>query len=501
MGMIPQCAGYEIDLTIGDVQEDHWPNATDTPLETRAYGARWSPPFKILATAMLPPFTDRPPIFGQSTRGQLCDGPEVPVLPHAWEYSRKCELCRCASSKSLETEALYSSVEVVCKAPCSGGSPESVCLMGTTDVHVKYLHYLSQEINITDTFPAWTNDQLYRRGKGSDAFFRFPELQVKEGDKRAFTECCRSDQSRLLHTKDAPLVLLAMYSHGASRTMLKETYERDGWVEHGRLPTGHNPSEASILRNKATCLYHPMPSTISGATSLFDARTELIKKHPSEKTPKHDLGPSRDVSHPTFEPCVPGGDLSMTVRKSTDYVEPMTDACGSPQWKPADPEDIKPFGSVHNEVPLLILNARKYQPQARNDEPSAGRRWRFRPPTTAVQDSYGIAQVKFVRTRQDRHVLKHTVVPAMHGLARGAGVVTGIVAPREHPISIPRPYNGAYGVVNVNKRRGRKSINALLGYYTSCLYTSHGEDFLHHEAGQVPVSRGKTHTEVPEESY
>ncbi|KAI8508181.1 hypothetical protein Bbelb_144210 [Branchiostoma belcheri] len=24
-----QCAGYEIDLTIGDVQEDHWPNATD----------------------------------------------------------------------------------------------------------------------------------------------------------------------------------------------------------------------------------------------------------------------------------------------------------------------------------------------------------------------------------------------------------------------------------------------------------------------------------------
>ncbi|KAI8486049.1 hypothetical protein Bbelb_361490 [Branchiostoma belcheri] len=29
MGMIPQCAGYEIDLTIGDVQEDHWPNATD----------------------------------------------------------------------------------------------------------------------------------------------------------------------------------------------------------------------------------------------------------------------------------------------------------------------------------------------------------------------------------------------------------------------------------------------------------------------------------------
>ncbi|KAI8501296.1 hypothetical protein Bbelb_205670 [Branchiostoma belcheri] len=193
--------------------------------------------------------------------------------------------------------------------------------------------------------------------------------------------------------------VVAVISHDFSTL---KTLPWRGWVEHGRLPTGHNPSEASILRNKATCLYHlqsgryviTVPSTISGATSLFDARTELIKKHPSEKTPKHDLGPSRDVSHPTFEPCVPGGDLSMTVRKSTDYVEPVTDACGSPQWKPADPEDIKPFGSVHNEVPLLILNARKYQPQARNDEPSAGRRWRFRPLTTAVQDSYGIAQVK-----------------------------------------------------------------------------------------------------------
>ncbi|KAI8518994.1 hypothetical protein Bbelb_022510 [Branchiostoma belcheri] len=95
-GMIPQCAGYEIDLTIAGtsllingqgngghsrkeqchprlipvivrVMGNAGPNLAPSALASRSL----VPPFKILATVMLTSFTVRLPIFGRSTRGQV----------------------------------------------------------------------------------------------------------------------------------------------------------------------------------------------------------------------------------------------------------------------------------------------------------------------------------------------------------------------------------------------------------------------------------------------